>query len=355
MSEFTGVDSRSTYDNLLYRLASPMGWTIRLLLIGIAIPLVLATFTGCRDNTDDHGQYAGFNIADLHTVPSDDPKKTSWRASHALALASQLAYEPDDDIKKQAKTWGFADVEPIHAESMAAFVASDDDVLLVAFCGTNGTKDWISNLNAYPSPYQTGHIHKGFHEGFLSLKSKLGKEIERQKKDSQKVWVTGHSLGGALATVFLLEYGDATDLDIAGAITFGQPMVVDEALATEFCLKHYGKLTRFINQDDLVARVPPNFEHVGHLIWFKDDETIEIRPEPIVIKSMNAEPTITKPVVPDALKPLTEKEFEALKRSLSPQSQPPIADDKPTPMGSLVAFGVSWKLKIITSQLFPIK
>lgn len=151
-----------------------------------------------------------------------------------------------------------------------------------------GTKAW-------------GRVHSGFRrastatagirllETIDALQARNGKPVE--------IWLTGHSLGGALGTVFasvLLEKlarGDNLDAagdprwTLGGLYTFGSPRVGDgtfkrrlEQLAAE----HGTALFRFRNHDDLVTRTPVfGYEHVGELVYFDDDGTLHVQPDSI--------------------------------------------------------------------------
>jgi predicted lipase len=85
-----------------------------------------------------------------------------------------------------------------------------------------------------------------------------------------KYHVTGHSLGGAMATLF------ASELALLGVkpilITVGSPRVGDSDFYDWFSTL---KLThsRLTNKKDMAPHLPPlrfNFEHVNTEIWYKD-------------------------------------------------------------------------------------
>lgn len=77
---------------------------------------------------------------------------------------------------------------------------------MVAFRGTNGANldNWRSNLNVLSSPYPgvTGaKVHSGFLSAYNDVKDQVKKAITAQlgKYPNAEIFVTGHSLGGALA------------------------------------------------------------------------------------------------------------------------------------------------------------
>ena len=90
---------------------------------------------------------------------------------------------------------------------------------------------------------------------------------------ARKLWITGHSLGGALATIAAAELKDT--IAIRGVHTFGQPRLVD-AQAQRFFARHFAdRFFRFVNDDDLVTRIPPGYEHVGRLVHFDEQGNVQ--------------------------------------------------------------------------------
>ncbi len=89
------------------------------------------------------------------------------------------------------------------------------------------------------------------------------------------LYFTGHSLGGALATLAAyksLVYKSTVQL--AGLYTFGSPRTVQRPLAKMIDQELSGKLYRVVNYLDVVPRLPPRipvilaFRHIEKLIYF---------------------------------------------------------------------------------------
>ena len=76
--------------------------------------------------------------------------------------------------------------------------------------------------------------------------------------------MTGHSLGAALATLAADRYGD-----VQGLYTYGSPRVGDRMFKVDFNVNAY----RFVNNNDIVAKVPPAsmYCHVGQLKYIDRD------------------------------------------------------------------------------------
>jgi alpha/beta superfamily hydrolase len=82
--------------------------------------------------------------------------------------------------------------------------------------------------------------------------------IKSRDTSNRTIWFTGHSLGAALATLAANRYGKTQ-----GLYTFGSPRVGDVDFADDFHISAY----RFVNNNDIVAKVPPpiRYKHVGDL------------------------------------------------------------------------------------------
>ncbi len=189
----------------------------------------------------------------------------SWQCALSLAFASKISYENESVVTNVAtNAWGFSDVNFFDLNETQGFVAQTDEVVLVAFRGTESLGDWLSNLRLVRTKRFYGSVHGGFLGGYLIVQAQILAALAGAA--NKKIWLTGHSLGGALATVMAAELKDA--VAIKGIHTFGQPRLGDAAVEQFFADKYPGRFFRFVNDDDLVTRVPPGFRHVGQLIHF---------------------------------------------------------------------------------------
>lgn len=88
------------------------------------------------------------------------------------------------------------------------------------------------------------------------------------------LYITGHSLGAALATLMAARLAQDKVYGVHAVHTFGSPRVGDAefARAYEAALGHC--TFRVVNGEDLVTRVPPgalHYEHVGQVVYFDTD------------------------------------------------------------------------------------
>jgi triacylglycerol lipase len=119
-----------------------------------------------------------------------------------------------------------------------------------------------------------GQIHTGFgHCLALALQKIQRMLIHRDMK--KPLLITGHSLGGALAALagvcFVLTRTTAKVPEVRRIYTFGQPRVGVQKFCTSYDRFVPNKLIRFVNDRDLVPRVPLRsqlFADSGRMIHF---------------------------------------------------------------------------------------
>lgn len=237
-----------------------------------------------------------------------------WPVAETLAAISEIAYLPPVDAAPAYRRLGFVDITPVVASSMIGYVLSADDVTVIAFRGTDFPEisDWIANLGRTPFETEHGTIHKGFYKAYQSLQPQIMTVLGT--KTQKHLWITGHSLGGALALVCAYDMIDFQGKQIDGLITFGQPMVVRRNLANHLEKELLGKFAHFVNNSDIVPRVPPSFEHCGSLVWFSGDLIKRSKTSRVIVYGAVGEaPQSEDPTEADVPQPLTDDQFEELK------------------------------------------
>jgi hypothetical protein len=143
------------------------------------------------------------------------------------------------------------------------FVGQFGSITIIAFPGTHTRDEWLGDFDglAVPNKFGAGMVHQGFQDQYIALRQTLMGVLA--KNLSSTLWITGHSLGGALATLC------ASDNAISGyrplTYTWAGPRVGWHDYANWFSSKS-PNLYRIVNEWDIVPRVPPainGYEHVG--------------------------------------------------------------------------------------------
>ena len=133
----------------------------------------------------------------------------------------------------------------------------------------------MADLNVIKNTAKAGgKVHGGFQKEVNDLWMDVLAEIEHndQLKVRKDVWFTGHSLGAAMATIASTRYAGTEEL-----FTFGSPRVGGPKFVKNIKVKHY----RFMNNNDIVCRIPPawlGFRHHGEMIYFNRLGDLQAKP-----------------------------------------------------------------------------
>lgn len=196
----------------------------------------------------------------------------SVKNAYWLGKASSIAYEPPDRAQAELKSWGLDFFEFFDNRDTQAFLAGNDSMLLLAFRGTQPTrlKDWMSDLDIDLVGGPGGKVH----EGFLVALSYVWRDIWQfisNHRNRRPLWVTGHSLGAALATLAVAKLRLEKDEPVNGLYTFGQPRTGNREFAKNFDADFAAQTFRYVNNNDIVPRVPfraLDYSHVGSFRYF---------------------------------------------------------------------------------------
>ncbi|MFX0115583.1 MAG: lipase family protein [Candidatus Hodarchaeota archaeon] len=184
------------------------------------------------------------------------------------------------------------------------FIAKHDSRgdVVVAFRGTEKKlKDLATDARFLASGYSYSTGIKGFlarllalkrvHSGFLKAYRNVRNEVRMQVSDylswvapKRRVFVTGHSLGAALATLCALdlrEMLDAAEMDNVPVImyNFGSPRVGTLRFANYYNRK-ISDSWRIVNNEDIIATIPPklsffrlwlDYRHIAHFMFIDKD------------------------------------------------------------------------------------
>lgn len=213
------------------------------------------------------------------------------------AKLAQLAYCDANDIALSVRSWGYGSVVSVEAGDTQAFVARDDATAVIAFRGTQPTdlQDWMTDLRVRlePDPILGGaQVHRGFRDA-LDL---VWTNLAAASQNCSRLWLAGHSLGGALATLAAARFARQRPGAVAGVFTYGCPRTgsLDFAKAYDKILEAHS--FRFVNDKDLVPRVPKRVMghwHVGTLAHFNGDGDLSM--------DVNASPNLLKRLVGGAI------------------------------------------------------
>lgn len=143
------------------------------------------------------------------------------------------------------------------------FVLSSEQHSIIAFRGSSTSMDWVHDFIAQQTEYlptkNAGYTHKGFTDIYYLLRQQV-MELLSEVDPSHTLYITGHSLGGALATLAALDIATNTPFHGPIVYTFGAPRVGDPSFVRAYNYTvpvHW----RFQNKYDIVPHLPTLVYH----------------------------------------------------------------------------------------------
>lgn len=159
----------------------------------------------------------------------------------------------------------------------------NDDEAVIVFRGTKyHLTDWCTNLQAWPCLKKTRgdktyFVHTGFDKALDSKQKgtpafeKLLEIIKPHIAAKKKIFITGHSLGGALAVLAGHRINELYEGSIEAIYTFGQPAVGGKGFKHAYKLAN--RTYRICSGVDIVTFLPgPFYHHVGTQYWIHNGQ-----------------------------------------------------------------------------------
>ena len=185
----------------------------------------------------------------------------NYSNAYWLSWLSIQAYRRTD-AADQLRKMGLTKVDFVdnRSTSFQAFVGSNEKYIIVSFAGTSDIVDYLTDVTFASKPEIVSGIPGRVHTGFVNVLEKSWTQIlalvKEHSSSGQPVILTGHSLGGAQAVL------TATRLAVMGypvdsLYIYAVPRVGDEAYARFVTRLFPNRIFRFVNNEDLVPRLPP--------------------------------------------------------------------------------------------------
>ena len=234
-----------------------------------------------RDATVAHvlATAAGYSYSDIETLAT---------------IMSRLGLEDNSCVRVEQK------VDAMYIFSTAYLVQSRcGRVMILSYRGTEPETlgNWLADADVGTASLVLGgemlSVHSGFYRNVLATRWGIinelhlalrGKSLANPKKNlrypMQALYVTGHSLGGAMAVLFSLSVAGNTEEraltdKLRAVYTFGQPMATGDPLP-EVVRAVAQKVFRHVIARDPVPALPPlawgHFAHFGHEFRFVNGE-----------------------------------------------------------------------------------
>ena len=185
-----------------------------------------------------------------------------------FAELAKISYYLPDTVWEAVSAVGFDDYQFLDRDGAQAYIFSNEHDQVVVCRGTepNEWNDIKADANAVSVVAETvGRVHCGFKAEVDDLWPRMENAL---KENTKPLWFSGHSLGGAMATICA---GRCKLAEIPsnpyGLFTYGSPRVGNSRYINFVKIPHY----RFVNNNDIVCRVPPRwfgYRHCGQEYYF---------------------------------------------------------------------------------------
>jgi triacylglycerol lipase len=182
-------------------------------------------------------------------------------------LIEIVGYDADEEkknLEENVKILNLNLIETFDNNGTQAILLENESYIILGFRGTEATsiKDIKSDVKATIKTCKTGgKIHTGFDEAFSQVAVEIQQFLNQDKFKNKPLFITGHSLGGALATVAAKKLTHKGG--IASCYTFGSPRVGNVDWATGIKTPIY----RIVNAVDPVTMMPPSGVTIELCSW----------------------------------------------------------------------------------------
>lgn len=218
-----------------------------------------------------------------------------------FAKLCNLAYRPNEEIRENFYS------RPINIEEHESvlyhcpvppklysrdrdsqmYVCEYEGKLSITFRGTESARDILTDLNILQTDMpmrfmERGDwpkVHWGFYNQFCELKPDMDNIVKEyataEDIPSKEIIFSGHSLGGALATISALHYAFEYPGVLVNCITFGSPRVGDSKFVNYFDRIIFNSY-RFVNDNDPIPCLPTawRYQHVKGCVWLHQDQVL---------------------------------------------------------------------------------
>ncbi len=200
-------------------------------------------------------------------------KAYSDRTAWLMASLSELAYmdfQKKENLKQNIKFLRTKLEKIYDKKDTQAVLVSNKDFLVLAFRGTetDSIKDIKTDLKANLTPCKTkGKVHAGFSQAFEQVAPDIQNTLDSKLFNEKPLFITGHSLGGALASVAVKRLSHKAG--ISACYTFGSPKVGNKNWIADIKTPIY----RLVNAADPVPTMPPSlfsYFHCGNMLYLTD-------------------------------------------------------------------------------------
>lgn len=186
-----------------------------------------------------------------------------------------------------------------------AAVLSNTRVIIVVFRGSESplttVRDWLTNFHSgalarsTPASWGPVHVHRGFYGALATRHADIRTRVRAllAVPNPPRVFLTGHSLGGGLATLCAYRFRKLDGIPVHGVYTYGGVKVgthtfqiMYNTLMTGDPASLYQRSFRWVRGNDFASRLPragspvplpgTAYRHIGRLNFIQRDGTVQM-------------------------------------------------------------------------------
>ena len=200
--------------------------------------------------------------------------------SKQAVLLAQLAYCPNEKLDIE-----YIDIENYGSKAILGY-DNYTEMIFISFRGSSNTHNWMENIQMNQiSPYENPNIkvEKGFYKNYNFVKNPIFDMLPElsDKYSCNKLFITGHSLGSAAATLFAFDILLHYKYTIKYFYNFGSPRVGNDVFV--YIFNQMVKGFRVVHNNDIVTSVPPvifDYAHISTGIYYNEDNSKYSKTEP---------------------------------------------------------------------------
>lgn len=181
--------------------------------------------------------------------------------ARALAGLSAIVYRPWDEAEQALNALGYTLKAIFDHRGTQGMLVHAETFASITFRGTEASRfdvrDVVANLTwPWPLPWMgEGRVHSGYKDAFAMIACEAI-DMAKQVPSDLPLYVDGHSMGGALATLFASYYGSTfPDWNLAGLVTYGATKTVNRTAARAITCRKW----RLVIPWDFAQGWPPVF------------------------------------------------------------------------------------------------
>jgi triacylglycerol lipase len=193
----------------------------------------------------------GFENQSINTYARFQAEESITMEPNRIAIFAKISaytYQDPDQATPNFAELGYKTIKFFNHKGAQAYLLANDLERVLTFRGTEVTQpsDVLADLEAAMDPSESGgRVHQGFKGELDKLWNSIVEELDKENKT---LYITGHSLGAAMATVATSRLQHKT----ATLVTFGSPRVGNKEFVDTLLTAHY----RVQNNNDDVTKVP---------------------------------------------------------------------------------------------------